>query len=100
MQIIKTAVLNNDGSLAYMSTAHVHTAGDRFATFLKAREDCRRFAADKRRKEYRHAFSLMNNNRPANIYSAVQVPSTRGGYVLTTLDAPHRHAAAWPLPIY
>ena len=100
MQIIKTAVLNNDGSLAYMSTAHVRTAGDRFATFLAAREDCRRFSADKRRKEYRNAFALMNNNRPANIYDAVELPSYSGGYVLTSLDNPHRHAAAWPLPIY
>lgn len=100
MKPVKTAVLDTDGSLAYIATALVRTAGDRFATFLAAREDCRRYSADKRRKEYRDAFALMDNNRPSNIYDVVQLPSVSGGYVLTSLDKPHRHAAAWPMPIY
>lgn len=100
MKAIKSVVLTSDGSKAYESSAAYRTAGDRYATFLSAREDARRHSSDKRRKEYRNAFTLMNNNRPVNVYDVVQVPSICGGFVLTTLDCPHCKAAACPIPIY
>ncbi len=72
-----------------------------FDNFLFAKKNISKL--DKRTNIYKELYALLKRNEPLNLYTVYSVPSTQGkreGFVLTTLERPHRHASCSILPIF